>query len=368
MLIESKIRSSIEKKGFVTFDEAIAVAMYASEDSYYRKNKAIGPKEDFLTAPEVSQLFGEMIGVWIAESWEKMGGPEILNIIEFGSGLGTLLRDALRVLSKQDKIYKAIRIWIIDVNPKLIQEQKNSLKNFPGPIKWILSIDQVPSGPSIILANEFFDALPVKQYFKDKKEWKEKVLIIDPNTGYITFDTRPIKKAMSEYLTLEHIEAGDGAVFEESPESIKVMQSICRHIRDNIASALIIDYGYEINPRFRKEYQYTSTTQAVKGHKYVPLLEGIRGADISSHVDFWALKKVAYSYSVNVCPTLSQRKFLSSCGIGIRLNSLINKNPKDFDLLMKQYDRLTAIDQMGELFKVICITSDPEIVTGAFYS
>ena len=349
----------IQRKGFLPLDDVIESAMSRYSKSYYRTYQPLGPDGDFTTSPEVSQMFGEMIGVWCVDVWNQLGKPSKCNIVEYGAGLGTLMRDVLRTVAKT----KEFDVWIIDINPVLKEKQRGILD---GNIKWVKGIHEVSQEPTIIIANEFFDALPIKQYVKQKAEWKENVVVVDPGSGNLAFDTRGIKKILEQQLLFEHKNAGDGAVLEESPESIKIIKAISEHIEINKGAALIIDYGYDIVSKFRKNYQYTQTLQAVKKHRYVPILSEIGAADLSSHVDFWALKNACSLNKVQTYGSISQRRLLMKCGIDIRFKALVHKNPDMFDILHNQYNRLVGIDQMGELFKAIAITSSDKIVPLGF--
>ena len=365
MSIESKIREMIQRKGFLLLDEMIESAMSRYSKSYYRTYQPLGEEGDFITSPEVSQMFGEMIGIWCVDIWNQLGKPAQCNIVEYGSGLGTLMRDVLRTAEKSRAFYDAINVWIIDINPVLKAKQRELLN---GNINWVNGIHEIPQIPTIVIANEFFDALPIKQYVKQKTEWKENVVVVDPSTSNLAFDVRGIKKVLEEQLLYEHKNAGDGAVLEESPASIKIIKAISEHIEINNGAALIIDYGYDIASRFRRSYQYTQTLQAIRNHKYVPILSEIGESDLSSHVDFWALKNASSLSKIYTYGSISQRSLLKKCGIDIRFKALVHKNPDMFDILHNQYNRLVGIDQMGELFKVIAITSSDKIVPLGFQS
>jgi NADH dehydrogenase [ubiquinone] 1 alpha subcomplex assembly factor 7 len=368
MSIESKIRALIQKKGFLPLDEVIESAMSRYSKSYYRTHQPLGEEGDFTTSPEVSQMFGEMIGVWCVDMWNQLGKPSKCNIVEYGSGLGTLMRDMLRTIQKSKEFFDSINVWIVDINPILKEKQYQILKDFGANIKWVNGIYDVPEVPTIIIANEFFDALPIKQYVKQKAEWKENVVVVDPMGGNLAFDVRGVKRILEQQLIFEHKNAGDGAVLEESPASIKIVKAISEHIEAHKGAALIIDYGYDIASKFRKSYQYTQTLQAIKQHKYVPILPEIGEADLSSHVDFWALKNASSLSKVQIYGSISQKKLLMKCGVDIRFRNLVHKNPDMFDILNAQYNRLVGVDQMGELFKAIAITSSDKIVPLGFQS
>ncbi len=358
MSIASQIRNLVETKGFIGLEELMQTAMTGKVTSYYRMRQPIGEEADFITSPEVSQMFGEMIGIWCIDLWTKLGSPKEFNLVEYGAGLGSLMRDVLRMAKREPKFYEAVRVAIIDISPKLKAAQRKVLKELGVNVKWVRSIADVPNLPTIVLANEFFDALPIRQYLKQKTEWMERVLTIDPDSGMLRFDLRGIKKMLSDQLMIEHKNAHDGSVVEESAESIRIIKEISRHIKVSSGGALIIDYGYDIPPRGgRTRYQYTQTLQAVKAHKYIPILDSLGEADMSAHVDFWSLKEAAKQLGARTFGAILQSQLLSSCGIEIRLKQLIAHNPELSQTLKNQYHMLMSRDQMGELFKAIAIFS-----------
>ena len=236
------VREAISKNGFIPMDEVMHIALTKNPNSYYRSRQPLGQDGDFITAPEISQMFGEMIGIWCIDLWNKLGRPKKSNLVEFGAGRGSLMRDVLRTIKAEPEFYNSVTIWIIDINPKLKAIQREILADFDPIIKWVSSINKISKNPSIILANEFFDALPIKEYFKQKTEWKERGLVIDPHEATFKFEMRSIRKHLSDQFFSEHINAKDGAVIEESMESIKIVQDICKFINSNTGAALIIDY------------------------------------------------------------------------------------------------------------------------------
>ena len=357
MTVEKQIRRIISDKGFVCIDEFMRLSMSASDEAYYRSKQPLGESADFITSPEISQMFGEMIGLWCLDVWHKIGKPNPVNILELGPGRGLLMRDLLRGIKNAHSFLDALQIELLDINDLLINEQKQNLSPFAHKIKWLSSFDQISQIPSIIIANEFFDALPIKQYIKIKKEWKEVVIVADPMDGRLKYDRRMLMtKMMISQLTHDHPDAGDGAIVEESAESINIVQSIADHIAKYNGAALIIDYGYDIKTNERKNNQYHSTLQAVKNHKFHPILESSGDVDLSAHVDFNALKAAAKARMTKASKTTEQGQFLHDLGINTRLQQLQKINPDLSDILKRQYERLTSKDQMGSLFKVVTIT------------
>ncbi len=363
MSVRQEIREIIEEKSSIPIDEFMQIAMSKLGSSYYRSKQPLGANGDFITAPEISQLFGEMLGIWCIDSWYKLGKPSKCNLLEYGAGRGILMRDLLRIAKTDKAFYDALDIWIIDINPILVETQKTILKQFDDKkIKWIKAIHEVSKHPTIILANEFFDALPIKQYEKQNGIWKEKILVFREEKKPLEFALTNVDFELNNILSSEHPNALEGAILEKSPESIKIIEEIHAHIVLNKGAALIIDYGYDIEPNHRTKNQYNSTLQALKNHKYTNILTSLGEADLSAHVDFYALKKA--SSGLYVFGTISQRKLLENCGINIRLNSLKKSNPDLSSLLQAQYKRLMDVDKMGALFKAIAICSEEEAPIG----
>ena len=355
MSIDHKIREIIEQSGYITCDRLMQEVLHLSPTSYYRQMKSLAEEGDFTTAPEVSQLFGEIIGLWCIKEWQRIGSPKDLNIVELGPGRGLLMRDLLRTAKLVPEFYNVLSIHLIDINENFIIHQKSNLQNFGLPTNWYASIEDIPKKPALIIANEFFDAMPIKQYIKVKESWYERIFVVQPVVdGKIKYDKIAVNKQLQEYLQKTHLDAKDGAVLEESYKSIEIMKFISEHIKELGGSSLIIDYGYDINPNIRTRYQYNSTLQAIKNHKYCPIIENLGEADLSVHVDFYVLKTVAQNSKINIIDTILQHDFLIENGILLRKQTLQNKlNPEQAELIERQVNRLISLKEMGGLFKVL---------------
>lgn len=354
MSIDHKIREIIQQSGYITCDRLMQEALHLNPTSYYRQTKSLAEEGDFITAPEVSQLFGEIIGLWCVKEWQRIGSPKNLSIVELGPGRGLLMRDLLRTAKLVPEFYNALSIHLIDINENFIIHQKSNLQNFDLPINWYRSIDNIPKKPALIIANEFFDAMPIKQYIKVKELWYERIFVVQPVDGRIKYAKIAVNKQLQEYLQKPHWNAKDGAVFEESYNSIEIMKFISEHIKELGGSSLIIDYGYDINPNIRTRHQYNSTLQAIKNHKYYPIIENLGEADLSAHVDFYLLKTVAQHNKIDVIDIISQREFLIENGILLRKQTIQDKlNPQQAELIERQVNRLISLKAMGGLFKVL---------------
>lgn len=358
MSIDAEIRSRISKNGYISISEMIDAAMNEFAFSYYKNNQAIGVHSDFITSPEISQLFGEMISLWCIDSWCKMNKPQRCNLIEFGPGNGVLMHMILKTVKKiAPDFYKTIDVHLIEINPVLKEKQSNILANFDVSKQWHSSIQNFKTRNNIVIANEFFDALSINQYVKKKHLWHEVIVKIDVASAKLIFDHISTNIKFSEQLDREHPSAQDGAILEESLPRISVMQELSELLANYNGSALIVDYGYYINPFKRKASQYNSTLQSVKDHQYNPVLHNLGKADLTSHVDFWELKRVAQNRNLQIDTIITQREFLLKWGMRERLKMLIKQNPQHEQILINQYNRLVGLNQMGNLFKVLCISN-----------
>jgi len=354
MPIDSKIRSIIKETGHITIDDMIREVLSTNSNSYYQSTESIGEDGDFITSPEISQLFGEMIALWAIEKWQLLGSPDKFALVELGPGQGKLMQAFLKVAKLDPKFFAAINIFLYEINPFFISSQKANLIEHDKPICWIKNINEIPKLPTIIIANEFFDALPVKQYLKVKEKWYESILVADPVDGRIKFHKTEISKVLHNQLLHDHKKAGDGAVIEESVESLDITRYLSKHIHLHTGAALIIDYGYHIHSETRTGGQYNSTLQAIKNHQYNSILDTLGEADLTTHVDFIALSKAAREKDIKNITFGTQREFLIKYGIELRLETLKQSLiHHDFTNIAKQVFRLTSDQQMGELFKAL---------------
>lgn len=354
MPIDSNIRHHIKEHGHIKIDDMMREVLSTNKDSYYRSTKTLGEAGDFTTSPEISQLFGEIIALWAIEKWQDIGSPKKLALVELGPGRGKLMQDFLRVAKLVENFYTAIEIFLYEINPFFIDSQKANLIEYNKTISWIKDIEDIPQIPTIFIANEFFDALPIKQYLKVKSKWFESTLVTDPTDGRIKFSKTELSKELQGHLLSEHKNAKDGAVIEESIESLDIIRKLSEHIQKYTGASLIIDYGYNILSHERARSQYNSTLQAIKNHQYMPVIDTLGEADLTAHVDFNALSRAAEERGVRKIVFATQREFLIKYGIKIRLESLKKSlSWQDFSIIEKQVFRLISIGQMGELFKIL---------------
>ena len=340
------IKNLIRQNGPIKISQFMEIAMYHPLDGYYITGNPLGKNGDFITAPEISQLFGEMIGLYFIDRWIKSGRPKTLNLVELGPGKGTLMIDLLRATKHVIGFHKAIQIHLVESNRNLIEMQKNLLKGFD--VYWHKEVYSLPNNdPLIVIANEFFDCLPINQYIKENGLWYERLVDLNHN-GDLFFT-----KAITNDIPVLNQE--DGSVIEVSPSSIKIIQHLLSIINKASGNMLIIDYGYVESP-FTRAY-CLGTLQAIKTHKFHSIFEDVGTADLTAHVNFFSLREEARK---NLCTTsmMTQGEFLQNLGINIRAEILKKKatisQKEDIDSSLK---RLISKEAMGTLFKVLEISS-----------
>lgn len=325
------IRSQIRAAGPMSVADYMALCLTHPEHGYYATRDPFGAAGDFITAPEVSQMFGEMVGLWLAQAWIEAGTPAPFRLVELGPGRGTAMADALRAARAAPGFAEAADLWLVETSPTLRAAQA---KRLPG-ARWAARIEEVPEGPLLLFANEFFDALPVHQYVATPEGWREKrVTLKGTQLGWGL--TAPLPGGP---------EAVPGDWREESPAAEAVAGEIARRIGGHGGAALIVDYGYrgaERPPGF--------TLQAVRGHARADPLEAPGEADLTWLIDFDRLGG-ALAPLATACTT--QRDFLARLGIGARAERLAQARPEQADAIADALERLTGPGEMGTLFKVL---------------
>lgn len=342
--IRNQLRQFAIKQGKIKLDSFINdVATY-----YYSNKDPFGIEGDFITSPEISQLFGEVIAAYIVDSWQQMGEVPF-NLIEFGPGRGTLMYDILRLLTKIPGFADNLtNIYLLETSPLLANKQKEKLKEYKNKVIWLDSISKIPKGPNIVIANEFLDALPIRQYKKKCGNWYEVEIKYNENDDLFYFTESEFIADESSKLNSYYPRAQEGALLEISDIAINIIKEVASSIKSYGGRAIFIDYGYDVNPDAR--IGFSSSVQAVHKHKYCDVFENIGNADITAHVDFNSLKA---NIEIDT-QVITQREFLKRNSIDYRLTKLLSHaNEQQKENLILGYNRLTDIGQMGELFKVL---------------
>ncbi len=343
------IRELIAANGPMTIASYMELALQHPEFGYYRHHDPLGQEGDFITAPEISQMFGEMIGLWCADVWKKLGSPEKFTLLELGPGRGTLMQDVLRATAKIHGFHQAVQLHLLESNQTLRKMQQEKLvEHLPIHLD---DLSQLPELPTIIIANEFFDALPIRQFEKTFQGWAERLVMVVGDQ--LAFTTSPLDAMLLQLIPENLREANPGAFFEVSLPTTAIMRNLTKHIMRNKGAALIIDYGFA-------EASGQPTLQAVANHQFVDVLSRPGDVDLTAHVDFGMLRTVVSGQGVHILGPVGQGEFLQDLGIDIRAVQLKqHATPQQAADIEAALKRLTDSADMGTLFKVLAVTSSP---------
>ncbi len=320
---------------------------------YYATRPSLGAGGDFITAPLVSQMFGELIGLWAAQTWIEMGRPERVALIELGPGDGTLMSDLLRAVRSVAGFLDAAELWMVEPSAPLRSVQAGRLGAERA--RWVAHLAEVPTrAPMILIANEVLDCLPARQFVRTGNGWAERRVGLDA-AGELAFGLSPTApNAFPPALDA----APAGSVLEQSAAQEALGAEIGQRLAEDGGAALLIDYG-------RDQFGFGDTLQAVRGHRKVGVLETPGEADLTVHADFPAVAAAARAAGALASEIITQGEFLRRLGIDARAAKLTAANPDLADTLARQLGRLIDADQMGELFKVLALTS-PDLIAPAF--
>jgi NADH dehydrogenase [ubiquinone] 1 alpha subcomplex assembly factor 7 len=359
-LLQSEIRKLIKSSGPMPVWRYMELCLMHPEHGYYLSRDPLGREGDFITSPEVSQMFGELLGLWAASVWKAIGSPPLLRLVELGPGHGTMMADALRALRVLPPLYQSLSIHLVEVNPVLRDKQKATLSGSRN-ASWHEVIDDVPDGPAVIFANEYFDVLPIHQMVKRENGWHERTVELDSD-GKLVFGAAPEPTPRFEVLLPPLIRAAPlGAIFEWRPDT-EIMK-IANRVRDQGGAALIIDYGH-----LRSDAG--DTFQAIARHSFADPLKNPGQTDLTAHVDFQSMVRAAEDLGTRVHGPVTQGEFLRRLGIETRATTLMAKAApeiaEDIEGAMK---RLVGGGRtgMGEMFKVLAV-SQPALASLAGFA
>ncbi len=348
----------------ILLDGPLSVAAFMGEAlghprfGYYMRQDPFGVAGDFTTAPEISQMFGELVGLWCVDAWARLGGPAPFHLVELGPGRGTLMQDALRAAALVPAFRDAAQVHLVETSPTLRARQHTTLGATLGatPVTWHDRLEDVPDGPTLLIANEFFDALPIRQIQKTNHGWFERLIDVDPDSPpdapRFRFVLEAFGSSGSRLVPDSLRDAPEGSVVEVSPASRSVARLIGQRIAAAPGAAVLIDYGYPHGPAVG------DTLQALRKHAFAPVLDSPGEADLTAHVDFASIAAAAREGGADAFGPVDQGAWLTSLGIGPRADALkrtaTRKQAADIDSAL---NRLIAPDQMGTLFKVLALTS-----------
>jgi NADH dehydrogenase [ubiquinone] 1 alpha subcomplex assembly factor 7 len=340
----------IARDGPISVHDYMAACLADRSAGYYATRQPIGKDGDFITAPEVSQMFGELIGVWCATLWQTMGEPRAVTVAELGPGRGTLMADALRAWRSVPKLLDSMSIALIETSPVLCETQRQTLRGCPAPLGWYESIEDVPQGPLIVIANEFVDALPVRQMVRQGGVWHERCVTIG-DRGAFAFCAGQAVDRDALPSPVRDMDAADGAVVETRPAAASLVSALAARAKQAPVGALIADYGHDMSGP-------GDTLQAVRQHRFADPLALPGEADLTAHVDFAALEETATSLGLGAYGPMPQGEFLLKLGLAARCDSLLrNATGAQRVAVVSGAARLADPRQMGLLFKVLVLQS-----------
>jgi len=349
-----KLAQRIADDGPLSVADYMATALTDPEHGYYMGRDPLGVAGDFTTAPEISQMFGELIGLSFADTWQKLGAPAPVALVELGPGRGTLMADALRAARRVPAFVAALEAHLVEASPTLKARQEESLRDALDAIgpAWHETLADVPELPLLLIANEFFDALPMRQLIKQAVGWGERLVGLDAEGGALAFTASPADPALDGFVPEALRDAPPGSLFEVSPTGQDVAREIGRRLQAQGGAALVIDYGHE-------KSALGETLQAVRQHAPHDVLSDPGTADLTCHVDFAALARAAREAGAAAHGPVTQGAFLERLGIAERAARLMeDATPTQREDIRSARLRLTAPDQMGELFKVLALAPE----------
>lgn len=336
----------IRAHGPMTVAAFMAMALHDPKAGYYARRQPLGAAGDFTTAPEISQIFGELIGLWCADLWLKMGRPDLIVVAELGPGRGVLMADFLRAAGGVPGFREAMRLVLVEASPVLREEQRRRL---PG-AEWVASFDEIPEGPLLLVANEFLDALPIRQLVRGRREWAERLVAVDAADALCLTDS-PESPALSLLVAPARRQAEPGFIIELCPAAAALASALAGRLQRHLGAALFVDYGYG-------EDTSGATLAAIENHRATGILDRPGCTDLSAHVDFAAFADAARAAGAVVYGPVPQGRFLGSLGAADRFNALWPRaRPAQRETLQSGLRRLIDPDEMGTLFKALAMTS-----------
>lgn len=337
------LRAEIRRSGPLPLARFMDAALNDPVHGYYRTRDPLGAAGDFVTAPEISQMFGELLGVWLAYSWQQMGSPGDALLVELGPGRGTLMGDALRATQRVPGFHESVTLHLVETNPVLRQAQQTALGAFEP--MWHARVADLPPGPLLLVANEFFDALPIDQYIFAKGAWHERRVGLAKNQEggeeFVFTVGPPAERVFPP--------GSEGAIREDAPAGHAVLRQVATRLASFGGAAIIVDYG-------TANGETGDSLQAMRGHaRHDPLTEP-GSADLTSHVDFAALAAIARQAGAKAFGPMEQGRFLEILGIAQRAEVLSKSSPAQTGKIGLAVKRLIAPTEMGTLFKVLAVT------------
>jgi NADH dehydrogenase [ubiquinone] 1 alpha subcomplex assembly factor 7 len=350
MSLKDRLVAQIRATGPMTVAQYMTACLHDPTGGYYATRPALGEDGDFITAPMISQMFGELIGLWAAQTWHGMGEPERVLLVELGPGTGVLIQDALRAAHLSPAFIAAADFWLVETSAPLAAMQRQRLADSPLAPQWTTSLDRLPPDPPMILiANELLDCLPARQLVRTEAGWAERMVGVD-DQGALVFGLAPT----GDHSPLQNVPIG--AVVEISEPQAAFAAGLAERLQQTGGAALLIDYG-------RDRPGVGDTFQALRRHRKVDPLAYPGETDLTVHADFPAVISTARAAGVHA-GLLTQGEFLRRLGIRERAAALSRARPDQASVIARQLARLIDPDQMGDLFKAACLYAGDAVPPG----
>lgn len=349
--LAAELKRRIAVEGPITLADFMGAALGHPKYGYYMTRDPFGRSGDFTTAPEISQMFGELVGLWLAEVWRQSGEPKRARLVELGPGRGTLMADILRAAKMLPAFREALEVTLVDVSPVLRETQEKTLADSGVTVTWVGSVDSLPDDgqPIFAVANEFFDALPIRQMQRTVDGWRERLVTVSPETDDLVLTLArgpgPLEALLPDRIRRN---AGEGEIVELAPAVWRAAHSLGARIAASGGAALVVDYGYPASAA-------GDTLQAVRSHEPCGILNDIGEADLTAHVDFERLGEAFGEAGCRVAPLSTQGDFLRALGIEVRAKALAKSG--DAAKISAARDRLIGDEGMGTLFKVLGVAA-----------
>jgi len=354
--LETRLKALIKEAGPISVAEYMAYCLLDPVDGFYPTRDPLGSDGDFITAPEISQMFGEVLGLFVLQTWIDIGRPKEVYLIELGPGRGVMMADMLRAASLDPDFKKAVTVILVEASAALEAVQGQSLANAGIGVQWAKTLDAAPQGPSIIIGNEFLDCLPIRQFiqrdpFAGLNGWHERYVGLDEDNR-LRFETgvEPAGDTAKSFIPTGQENAKLDELIEACPSVHQIIDVIKDRFDSHTGRALFIDYGPEMT-------EFGDTLQALKKHQKIGVFELPGESDLTARVDFQSLVDIAKARDLDTSGPVQQREFLSKLGLEMRAVTLARSKPDAKPMIARQLHRLTDQSEMGELFKAVCLQS-----------
>lgn len=352
-MIKARLQDRLRSEGALSVAAFMAEALFHPMAGFYATKDPLGAANDFITAPEISQMFGELLGLWAAECWMQMGAPSRFELIELGPGTGRMMSDMLRAGRAAPGFLDAVHVTLIEASPALKMVQGQTLANAKVPIHWAKDFEAAPSGPAIVIGNEFLDCLPIRQAVRHQGQWRERVVTLHPeDEDRFGFGLGPVlSEADIGYIAPALRKAEEGALVELRPGDQQQMEHLAGRFNHDPGYALFVDYG-------SSKPETGDTLQAIRAHQKVDPLENPGTADLTAWVDFDRLLRLGLDAGLDAYGPMTQGDFLTELGIEQRAAVLAKSvDAAGQARLKRQMHRLLSPEDMGTLFKLAAFSA-----------